>query len=82
MEQDCSKDSVINVFDASDLAGQDLSEKIQSIIEKYATLCSVDVKNELLVYVLGSSEKVKIVKRVSNISLRFLLHIPYVPKNR
>lgn len=63
LETECSKDSIINVFDEYELHGSDLSDKIDSIVGKYVTLCSADVQNDLLVYVLGTSEKVKVVKK-------------------
>lgn len=63
LEKECSKDSIINVFDESELHGSGLSNKIDSIVQKYVTLCSADIQNDLIVYVLGTSEMIKVVKK-------------------
>jgi len=63
LEKECSTDSIINVFDETKLNGNDLSQAIEKIVHEYASLCSVDLQNDLVVYVLSTSEKVKNVKK-------------------
>jgi hypothetical protein len=64
LENDCSGQlsSVFYVFKVSDSEAQDLNQAINSISAKFNQFCVADQTNDLLVYVLATSQK-HVVKR-------------------
>jgi len=64
LENDCSGQlsSVFYVIKVSDTETQDLNHAINSVSEKFNKFCVVDQSNDLLIYVLATSQK-HVVKR-------------------
>lgn len=63
LEEECSKDSIVNVYHVAESETQDLAKKIDEIVGNFASLCSIDAQKEVLVYVLATSQHAKIVKK-------------------